>query len=42
MISIGADSQSIRCGDQNYQYSREGIELWLKHIVGPALEYPSE
>lgn len=39
---IVSDSQSIRCGDLNYKYYREDIDLWLKHISDPVIEYPSE
>jgi exonuclease III len=38
---ISSGAKSMRCGDSNYEYFREDIELWLKHIDDPVLEYPS-
>jgi len=39
---ISSDAKLMRCGDSNYEYFREDIELWLKHIADPVLEYPGE
>lgn len=39
---IASGDESIRCGDLNYEYHREDVELWLKHISDPILEYPNE
>lgn len=39
---ISSGAKSMRCGDLNYEYFKEDIELWLKHISDPILEFPSE
>jgi hypothetical protein len=39
---ISSDAISMRCGDSKYEYFREDIKLWLKHISDPVLEYPSK
>jgi exonuclease III len=36
---LSSEIESIRCGDKNYEYFREDIELWLKHCDDPVLDY---
>jgi len=35
---IVSNLESIHCGDLNYEYFREDVNLWLKHINDPVLD----